>query len=98
MFKSLKEVIDERIFKRYSQEFKYTFYDTQCYPECHYEEMAHGYMMEPSQHQPQFYQQDITDVSLSWAGAAGGLISNTEDLANWVHLLFSKHFLGTKQQ
>jgi len=98
LFKSLKEVIDERIFKRYSQEFKYTFYDTQCYPECHYEEMAHGYMMEPSQHQPQFYQQDITDVSLSWAGAAGGLISNSEDLANWVHLLFSKHFLGKKQQ
>jgi D-alanyl-D-alanine carboxypeptidase len=96
--KSLKEVIDERILRKYPQLFKHTFYDTQCYPDCHLAEMAHGYMMEPSQHHPQFYQQDITDISLSWAGAAGGLISNSEDLANWINLLFSKHFLGKKQQ
>ncbi|KTD64534.1 serine hydrolase domain-containing protein [Legionella spiritensis] len=36
---------------------------------------------------------DITDYSLSWMNSAGGLVSNTYDLTNWIRALFSGKIL-----
>jgi len=33
-------------------------------------------------------EQDMTDMNMSWASAAGANISNSEDLIKWVRLLF----------
>lgn len=88
---SLEALIKERILNKYQESFKYTSY---LYP---LTEMAHGYAMSLNTN-AELYGQDITAASLSWASAAGGLISTAHDLANWSELLFTKDFLPTKQQ
>ena len=42
---------------------------------------------------------DITENNLSWAGAAGGLIANSEDVVRWVDALFTdEKFLSIKER
>ncbi|CDZ78058.1 D-alanyl-D-alanine carboxypeptidase precursor [Legionella massiliensis] len=94
--KTVEQLLSEKIFKKYPQRFQHIYYEPSSYPLGHFREMAHGYMMEKTQH-AEFYQQDITALTLSWAGAAGAIISRSQDLANWADLLFSKQFLKGKQ-
>lgn len=93
----LETLIDERILKKYPDHFNYTSYSPKTYPQAEMQNMAHGYAMHPQKH-PEFYGQDITAISLSWAGAAGALTSTASDLANWPALLFSDDFLPKKQR
>jgi D-alanyl-D-alanine carboxypeptidase len=37
---------------------------------------------------PEWLGKDVNSVNLSWAGAAGGMVSNTEDIIKWVKALF----------
>lgn len=92
----LETLINERILKKYPENFKHTSYSPKTYPQAEMRNMAHGYSMHPKKH-PEFYGQDITDINLSWAAAAGALTSTASDLANWAVLLFSNDFLQQKQ-
>jgi D-alanyl-D-alanine carboxypeptidase len=40
---------------------------------------------------------DVSDMNLSWAGPAGGMISNTRDLATWVRALFGGRVIPQRQ-
>jgi D-alanyl-D-alanine carboxypeptidase len=93
--KPLEKVINERLLKPYSSQFKHTFYLPLSYPDGHIIEMAHGYMM-IKKHLP-FYHQDVTNMTLSWGSSAGGIISNASDLVKWPPLLFSNRLLNKKQ-
>jgi D-alanyl-D-alanine carboxypeptidase len=56
--------------------------------------MSHAYCNDP---QSKFYNQDVTNFSLSAAQGAGAIITTTEDLAKWIRALFSGKVLQTKQ-
>lgn len=94
---SLETLIHERIIKKYSFCFHHTSYSPKTYPNTEISSMAHGYSMDPKKH-TEFYEQDITSKNLSWAGAAGAIISTASDLANWPGILFSSDFLPEKQR
>lgn len=94
---SLEELMNKHIFKKYPDYFKHTSYAPKTYPQNEMQNMAHGYAMHP-EWLPEFYGQDITDISLSWAGSAGALTTTTSDLVNWPILLFSNDFLPEKQR
>lgn len=49
--------------------------------------MAYGYFYDPYQ-LVEMVGKDIYDGNLSWAAAAGGIISNSEDVIKWVKALF----------
>ena len=40
---------------------------------------------------------DVSSMNMSWAGPAGGMISNTRDLATWVRALFGGQVIPRKQ-
>jgi D-alanyl-D-alanine carboxypeptidase len=40
---------------------------------------------------------DVSHQNLSWAGPAGGMISDTRDLARWIRALFGGHVLPQRQ-
>jgi D-alanyl-D-alanine carboxypeptidase len=41
--------------------------------------------------------QDVSRMNMSWAGPAGGIVSNTQDLAKWVRALFAGHVIPRRQ-
>ncbi|WP_232314966.1 serine hydrolase [Picosynechococcus sp. PCC 7003] len=49
--------------------------------------LVRGYNFNPYTN-PELAGQDVSRNNLSWAGAAGALISNTEDIIHWVQTLF----------
>ncbi len=40
---------------------------------------------------------DVSDMNMSWAGPAGGIISNMQDLSQWVRALFAGRVIPQKQ-
>jgi len=50
--------------------------------------MAHGYSFNQYAN-PEFLGKDVTAVNLTWAAAAGAMISNGEDIIKWVQSLFT---------
>ena len=92
---SLETLIQQNILTR-TNYFKSTSYAPKTYlAEKH--NMARGYAMHPQKH-PELYGRDVTEIGLSWAGAAGALTSTAADLACWPELLFSENFLPKKQR
>lgn len=49
--------------------------------------LAHGYGFNPYAN-PELVGKDLRDSTLSWAGAAGAMISNSADVIQWVKALF----------
>lgn len=48
---------------------------------------------------PELLGQDVTETNLSWAGAAGALVANSEDVVHWVDNLFlGEKFLTNAQK
>ncbi|KTD22482.1 serine hydrolase domain-containing protein [Legionella israelensis] len=47
---------------------------------------------------PELLGQDVTENNLSWAGAAGAIVANSEAVAQWVEHLFIRDTLLTKEQ
>jgi D-alanyl-D-alanine carboxypeptidase len=92
----LETLIQERILRN-ADYFYSTSYVPQTYSPAEKHNMSRGYAMHPDKHQ-EFYGQDITEIGLSWTGAAGGLIGTAADLACWPELLFSEKFLPKKQR
>lgn len=50
--------------------------------------MAHGYSFNIYDN-PEILGRDVTNNNLSWAGAAGAIVANSEDVLSWVEALFS---------
>lgn len=60
--------------------------------------MAYGYNYDPYQ-LTEMVGKDIYEGNLSWAAAAGGIISNSEDIIKWVEALFvDNKILGRNQK
>jgi len=93
----LETLFKKYIFEKYPEYFKHTTYSPKTYPSESIENMAHGYAMHPDGHK-ELYGRDITEINLSWAGAAGAIVSTAADLVHWPDLLFSKNYLPKKQQ
>ncbi|MEX5718476.1 serine hydrolase [Geodermatophilus maliterrae] len=47
---------------------------------------------------PQLLGQDVSRHTLSWARAAGGILSTTSDMTRWERALYSGHLLPPQQQ
>ena len=47
---------------------------------------------------PELLGETVTDNNLSWAGAAGGVVANSEDVARWVEHLFVTKKLFTRKE
>lgn len=60
-------------------------------------QMAHGYQYN-SYDNPELVGKDVTAMNLTWAGAAGALVSTTEDVIKWVRALFTGSVLDEAQK
>lgn len=65
----------------------HTYYPVPDYPQNLLSQMAHGYSYNIYDN-PELLGRDVTENNLSWAGAAGALVSNTADVLQWVEALF----------
>ncbi|KTD17754.1 serine hydrolase domain-containing protein [Legionella jordanis] len=72
-------------------DLKNTFYPVPEYPAEVSKRLVHGYSYNIYDN-PELLGQDVTDNNLSWAGAAGAVVANSEDVIHWVYELF----LGNK--
>ncbi|RDI48094.1 serine hydrolase domain-containing protein [Aquicella lusitana] len=59
--------------------------------------LAHGYNYNQYD-SPNFVGQNLQNNNLSWAAAAGGAVSNTEDIIKWVKALFTEHVILDEAQ
>jgi len=86
-----------------------TFYESGTYPEAVVQRLAHGYFENPActDYQPKdcavswnmpLVGRDVRAVSLSWAQAAGGAISNARDVSRWMRAVFTGRVVPAKQQ
>ena len=64
-----------------------TFYPVPTMENTIHDRMAHGYNYNQYDN-PVLVGKDIYDNDLSWAGAAGAIVSNSEDVIKWVKALF----------
>ncbi len=64
-----------------------TFYPVPAADKLIKQRMAHGYNYNQYDN-PALVGVDLINNNLSWAGAAGALVSNTEDITKWVQALF----------
>jgi D-alanyl-D-alanine carboxypeptidase len=86
-----------------------TFFESGAYSDDVTARLAHGYFENPActDYQPKDCEEswnqpmvgrDVRTMSLSWAQAAGGAISNPRDVNRWVRTMFSGRFVPPKQQ
>jgi D-alanyl-D-alanine carboxypeptidase len=76
----LENVIKQRVLITKHYQLKNTFYVPGVYPSHILARMAHGY-------DANF--KDVTDFNMSVAGAAGAMVSTSEDVVTWVRALFN---------
>ncbi|MBV5260500.1 beta-lactamase family protein [Synechococcus moorigangaii CMS01] len=82
---SFADLITEQILKPY--QLTNTFYPVPNLGDRHQERLVKGYNFNPFTN-PELVGKDVSANNLSWAGAAGALVSNTEDIIHWVRTLF----------
>lgn len=68
-------------------ELKNTFYPLPTLDKPIYDRLASGYGYNPYMN-PELLGKDTKSYSLSWAGAAGAVISNSSDIIKWIKALF----------
>jgi len=73
-----------------------TYYSAGPYPSSILKRMVRGYYHD-SREFPGWMGRDRTDNNMSWAGTAGAMVSNTDNLIRWVRALFSGDVLPAKQ-
>lgn len=83
--KRLAVVLNERLLSKLK--LNNTFYVPYTYPKLILERMALGY----------HNKDDVTLYSMSAYGAAGAMVSNSEDMAKWITLLFKDQVLPPEQ-
>lgn len=87
-----KRLLTDRLLK--PLQLDNTFYPVPTYPNEILNRMVRGYAYNIYDN-PELLGRDVTENNLSWAGAAGALVSNSEDVAHWVEELFIKDTLLT---
>ncbi|CDZ76284.1 D-alanyl-D-alanine carboxypeptidase precursor [Legionella massiliensis] len=92
---SFANLLDEKILK--PLDLKNTFYPVPNYRPEVLQRMVRGYAYNVYDN-PELVGQDVTENSLSWAGPAGALVANSEDVIHWVEHLFIDDKLLTRQQ
>lgn len=75
----------------------HTFYPLPNFPTEVLAKMVHGYSYNVYDN-PELLGQDVTEGNLSWAGAAGGIVSNSQDVVQWVEHLFIDELLLNANQ
>jgi D-alanyl-D-alanine carboxypeptidase len=103
--KSYKELLEERLFR--PAKLRDTFFEPKAYPPQILGRMASGYFNNPDcgLYEPDCKQstlapligRDMREADLSWAGAAGGIISTPRDLARWIRAVFDGTVLPPEQ-
>ncbi|OCH99114.1 hypothetical protein A8135_09665 [Legionella jamestowniensis] len=76
---------------------KNTFYPIPDYPANVLSRLVRGYSYNVYDN-PELLGQDVTENNLSWAGAAGAIVANSEDVIHWIEHLFIDNKLLTKAQ
>lgn len=76
---------------------KNTFYPVPNYPTEVMQRLVRGYSYNIYDN-PELLGRDVTDNNLSWAGAAGAIVANSEDVINWIEHLFIGNKLLTPAQ
>lgn len=92
---SYAELIDEKILQ--PLQLNNTFYPIPSYPPGILARMVEGNNFNPYTN-PELTGKSVDNSNLSWAGPAGGLVANTEDIIDWVRALFIEDELLTPQQ
>jgi len=103
--KSYKELLEEKLFM--PAKLRETYYEPVAYPPAILERMASGYFNNPDcgLYEPGCREstlapmigRDVRDADVSWAGAAGGIVSTPRDLARWIRALFAGKVLPPEQ-
>jgi len=103
--KSYKELIEEKLFR--PAKLRDTYYEPVQYPPQILARTASGYFYNPDcgLYEPDckaatlapMIGRDMREADLSWAGAAGGIISTPRDLARWVRAVFDGKILPPEQ-
>ncbi|ACB00586.1 MULTISPECIES: serine hydrolase [Cyanophyceae] len=83
--KSFANLITEQLLQPY--ELENTFYPVPNPSAAVQQRLVEGYNFNPYTN-PELVGKDVSRNNLSWAGAAGALVSNTEDIIHWVRTLF----------
>lgn len=105
--KSYRDLVHEMVIEPVG--LSSTFYESGAYPGQVMARLAHGYFENAAcaDYQPKDCQdswnlplvgRDVRTMSLSWAQAAGGAISNPRDVSRWVRTMFSGSFVPAEQQ
>ncbi|CEG58645.1 serine hydrolase domain-containing protein [Legionella fallonii] len=98
---SVAEELNERFLapnNPYRLHLQNTFYVSHQYPEYVIPRMVHGYFFGGTSEQFIPYETDITDYSLSYAEPAGAIVSNSEDITQWVRALLTPNRVLTQKQ
>lgn len=93
---SLAQLMNEEIIKPLA--LHHTFYQTHLLPSHFLPERVHGYQHESGFSQDFPLNQDVSDDSLSYLGAAGSLVSNSTDIAKFTNHLFKTNDLLSTQE
>lgn len=103
--KSYKELLEEKLFA--PAKLRDTFYEPIAYPPSVLARTASGYFNNPEcgLYEPDCKEavlapmigRDVRLNDVSWAGAAGGIISTPRDLARWIRAVFSGKILPPEQ-
>jgi D-alanyl-D-alanine carboxypeptidase len=103
--KSYKELLEEKLFN--PAKLHDTYYQPVAYPPAILARMASGYFNNPDcgLYEPDCKKatlapmigRDMRDADISWAGAAGGIVSTPRDLARWIRAVFSGKILPPAQ-
>ncbi len=92
---SYAELIDKKLLQ--PLELGNTFYPIPSYPPGILARMVEGNNFNPYEN-PELAGKPVGNGNLSWAGPAGGLVANTEDIINWVRALFVENTLLSPEQ
>ena len=103
--KPLKELLEEKLFA--PAKLRETYYEPVAYPPQILARMASGYFNNPDcgLYEPGCKEatlapligRDMREADLSWAGAAGAIVSTPRDLARWIRAVFSGKILPPEQ-
>lgn len=92
---SFRQELENRLIKPCN--LSNTFYPVPTLQQEQFERMAHGYQYNIYDN-PELVGTDIRRTSMSWAAAAGALVSTTEDIVKWVQALFMGTLLDETQK
>lgn len=92
---SLAEEFNIRIFNK--TKLSHTFYPIPSMSNVNNTHLASGYNFNPYDN-PKLVGKNVTDINLSWAGAAGGMVATAEDVSKWARILFTENIVLNKEQ